>query len=353
MKRKITRIRPDGSKEITEIDDEAPAMRKNELAVKMQGEPPAKQYLNKVATQGQRGGMQGNQNLAAQGQRGDTQLAHVNPWEAILLERLGGAGTRNPQTGLKQFYTDYTATPQQYQDYLSYFNTAKPGDVLPNWAGGSLTMGTGGQATYTNPNESYTFGANTPLSEVYAKSPGIASQWDIQYGNNPNSSDFFNFPLDIMPTNTSSSSSYSGLPAQYRDQLLAGLMPQLQDAILNMPGNIDQYTQQALGSYQQMMQNALRTNLPRAIGGLANRGILQSTEGNKILSDVFSNAAMDASNKGYTTAMQTALLKANMPSVLAQIGELGRSTGTASSGYQEDPTAMYSIMADMIRAMMT
>lgn len=42
--------------------------------------------------------------LARLGNRGDTMLAHINPAEALVLKRLGGAGTLNPKTGLRQFY---------------------------------------------------------------------------------------------------------------------------------------------------------------------------------------------------------------------------------------------------------
>jgi hypothetical protein len=38
------------------------------------------------------------------GRRGDTVLAHINPKEAKLLKRLGGAGTINPDTGALEFY---------------------------------------------------------------------------------------------------------------------------------------------------------------------------------------------------------------------------------------------------------
>ena len=41
--------------------------------------------------------------LAAQGRGGDTMLAHINPQEAALLKSLGGAGTINPATGLREF----------------------------------------------------------------------------------------------------------------------------------------------------------------------------------------------------------------------------------------------------------
>jgi hypothetical protein len=42
--------------------------------------------------------------LAAMGRRGDTMLAHVNPREAQMLRARGGAGTINPQTGLREFW---------------------------------------------------------------------------------------------------------------------------------------------------------------------------------------------------------------------------------------------------------
>ncbi len=47
-----------------------------------------------------RGGL--NQ-IAAAGRRGDSQLAHINPFEAKLLQSYGGSGTINPATGLPEF----------------------------------------------------------------------------------------------------------------------------------------------------------------------------------------------------------------------------------------------------------
>lgn len=38
------------------------------------------------------------------GRKGDTILAHIMPEEADMLQRMGGAGTRNPRTGLLEFY---------------------------------------------------------------------------------------------------------------------------------------------------------------------------------------------------------------------------------------------------------
>ncbi len=252
----------DGSKHIVEEDDEAPAHHKHELAARQPAADPKKQYLDKIASQGH---------------KGDTELAHVSPWEEALLKKLGGVGTKNPHTGLKQFYIN-PATGQE--------------------------------------------------------------------------EDFFNMPLDIMPTSTSESTSYSGLPGGYQNSFLETLMPQLNSSIKNMPNNIDDYTNQALGSYQQLMNNNLKTNIPKALANMANRGIINSTEGQNIMGNVFSTAAKEASDKGYTTAMQAALLKANMPSVLAGMADLGKSTGSQSVSQTQDPTKMYTVMADLIKSMM-
>ena len=278
MKRKKTIVRPDGSKEIIEEDDQAPVHHKHDLDAQKKGEPPAKQYLDR---------------MASKGHGGDTKLAHVNQWEEALLKKLGGAGTKNPHTGLRQYFT----IPGQPDD---------TGQVAPV------------QGTAIN-------------------------------GSSP---DMFNIPTDIKPFSVSGSQSQSGLPNQYRDQLLASLMPQLQQSITDMPGNWDKYTNEALGSYQQMMNNALRTNIPKALAGLSNRGILNSTEGQGVLGNVYSQAAMDAANKGYGTAMQAALGKANMPTVLGQIAQLGQGTQSNQFSYAEDPTTMYRDLSATIRAMM-
>jgi hypothetical protein len=57
-------------------------------------------------------------NLASKGRFGDTMLAHINPQEAGLLKSMGGAGTINPQTGLREFYTAEQAIPQSVLDAL-------------------------------------------------------------------------------------------------------------------------------------------------------------------------------------------------------------------------------------------
>ena len=41
--------------------------------------------------------------LAGYGREGDTELVHVNPFEAKLLKAVGGSGTINPVTGLREY----------------------------------------------------------------------------------------------------------------------------------------------------------------------------------------------------------------------------------------------------------
>lgn len=43
--------------------------------------------------------------LAKMGRGGDTMLAHINPREAALLESLGGEGSINPRTGLREYFS--------------------------------------------------------------------------------------------------------------------------------------------------------------------------------------------------------------------------------------------------------
>lgn len=44
--------------------------------------------------------------LRSAGRNGDTELAHVNPREKAILKAMGGAGSKNPRTGLREYYSD-------------------------------------------------------------------------------------------------------------------------------------------------------------------------------------------------------------------------------------------------------
>jgi len=63
---------------------------------------------DRLKTQGYaRGGLAvAARRVAAAGRGGDSQLAHVNPREAEMLKRMGGSGTINPNTGLREYKDD-------------------------------------------------------------------------------------------------------------------------------------------------------------------------------------------------------------------------------------------------------
>lgn len=42
--------------------------------------------------------------IKKKGRNGDTELAHVNPLEAIMLKKMGGSGSINPATGLPEYF---------------------------------------------------------------------------------------------------------------------------------------------------------------------------------------------------------------------------------------------------------
>ncbi len=47
------------------------------------------------------------QMLSSLGRYGDTEIAHVNPQEKQMLENMGGSGTTNPMTGLKEYHSKW------------------------------------------------------------------------------------------------------------------------------------------------------------------------------------------------------------------------------------------------------
>lgn len=133
---------------------------------------------------------------------------------------------------------------------------------------------------------------------------------------------------------------YSGLPEGYRDQLLRFVMPQLQSSVTDFSSNVDTFSNNALGTYKQELQNYLKEIIPKQVGNLANRGILSSTVAENTLSDTFSKAATQSATKGYQTAQRAAELKLQLPTTLAGMLQYGMSS--------QDPTVMYRTLADLL-----
>lgn len=63
------------------------------------------EYRDRLSAQGyKRGGLKvAARKLQAAGRGGDSMLAHINPREAEMLRRMGGSGTVNPNTGLREY----------------------------------------------------------------------------------------------------------------------------------------------------------------------------------------------------------------------------------------------------------
>ena len=100
---------------------------------------------DRLKTQGYaRGGLAvAARRVASAGRGGDSELAHVNPREAEMLKRMGGSGTINPNTGLREYKDD--------GDFLSAVLPIAISFIAPGLgtAIGSAILGTGASALAT------------------------------------------------------------------------------------------------------------------------------------------------------------------------------------------------------------
>jgi GH24 family phage-related lysozyme (muramidase) len=103
-----------------------------------------------------------NSALRSFGIKGDSQVAHINDAEAALLKSLGGSGSVNTMTGLKQFFFDgrpnqaSTAAQNTITDsQAGYTNVFSKSDGYPQWL-------------YSNNASSYTNGYNANSTVGYA-----------------------------------------------------------------------------------------------------------------------------------------------------------------------------------------
>jgi len=85
--------------------------------------------------------------LGRQGRYGDTMVAHINPREAAILQALGGKGSVNPRTGLREYWDDGGNDPGGVGGDTGstgygggYSDTASQADIDAGLAGRSNAM---------------------------------------------------------------------------------------------------------------------------------------------------------------------------------------------------------------------
>jgi hypothetical protein len=69
--------------------------------------------------------------LGSMGIKGDNQIAHINQAEAALLKSLGGAGTKNKNTGLSQYFFDGRPTPTPPDNVTKALNDSAANYMTP------------------------------------------------------------------------------------------------------------------------------------------------------------------------------------------------------------------------------
>ena len=86
--------------------------------------------------------------IARQGRNGDTELAHVNPREKAMLQAMGGSGTINPKTGLREYFDGSNGGADfggQYGGYGEGWGSSGPS--APDFGGQYGGYGEGWSAT--------------------------------------------------------------------------------------------------------------------------------------------------------------------------------------------------------------
>ena len=102
---------------------------------------------------GQRGYSRGGlkvaaRRIAAEGRNGDTILAHINPGEAQMLQRMGGSGSINPTTGLPEFFKfNFGSILAAIAPIALSFIAPGIGTYIGGAISGALELGLGAAAT--------------------------------------------------------------------------------------------------------------------------------------------------------------------------------------------------------------
>jgi len=134
--------------------------------------------------------------LANKGRGGDTILAHITPKEVKILKAAGGAGTINPDTGLMEFYDEY-----------SYYDTVDRTVFEPQAA--------------SAPNDYY--------SDYYQIAPEVSAPEAAPAPAAPVSSDYYSDYYQIAPTGEAPVSP-AAAPAEVVPAAAPGVVPITEEA---------------------------------------------------------------------------------------------------------------------------
>jgi len=185
-----------------------------------------------------------------------------------------------------------------------------------------------------------------PMPDYSTFDPDLAGRlYNAVSGNNPEM-----FQPDLYPTSsgTNTSTSYSGLPSEYLDQLMQGLMPELMRSIQGMPQAIDEYTGKASQMYEGMGRRLLDDAMPGILNNLAGRNVLNSSVASDAISKTATNIIPMFTDAALQAGMKGAEMKANIPSILGNIANLGRVSESSAEGTSEssNPLAPYELLSN-------
>jgi len=128
-----------------------------------------------------------------------------------------------------------------------------------------------------------------------------------------------------------SSSSRSGLTQAQATELMNLLMPELKATIPNMPGYIDEATNQAMGAYRTATMNTAREAIPELRNELGKRNIGGTPAADAIMR-LISGASQRFEPAAATAAMEAAKMKANIPAMIGSLLGFGQTSEARSSG---------------------
>ena len=244
------------------------------------------------------------------------------------------------------------------QDFLAYF-AGTPAGTTQDWAQGTLSMGQGGNATYTPPSGSpMTFNAETPMSQLY-QNPFIQNTWNQMYGtedvNQALGGNNFNIPTNLYSTSGSTSQNQSNQQSgiDWNTPFMQQILPSLTGAATNLQPNVDAMKQTLQDQYSNMMREALGPGaLQGTLNQLAGRNMLNSQVASDALRGVSRDIMKDVANRGYESLLAQQAAQMEVPSILGNLAELGRrstgtSTGTSTSSTQ-NPLEPYQLMAQLM-----